>query len=129
MFQALQNFQKAHRSRIQPSEGTWEQATDKRRAVISGLQRWAKALLDTNLTSTETENDPSIDAEAQREFRRSMLSSLQMSVNVAIGRIKVCLASTAVFCFLRRRDSTNLFSNNFSHTLTVVNLYVDDDVR
>ncbi|VDQ10262.1 unnamed protein product [Trichobilharzia regenti] len=88
---AVQCLQTAHRCRIQPSEGPWEQSTDKRSAVVDGLKALADLLDDP--PKFENNKDNGLEEKQLASFIQSSLASLRMSVKLVIAKLKVSLFS------------------------------------
>ncbi|CAH8452160.1 unnamed protein product [Schistosoma turkestanicum] len=83
---AVQCLQTAHRCRIQPSEGPWEQSKEKREAVIEGL----KALADLLTNPPKLKNNNQSDEEDQlNAFIQSALVTLRISLKSVISKMKI----------------------------------------
>ncbi|VDO73969.1 unnamed protein product [Schistosoma curassoni] len=83
---AVHCLQAAHRCRIQPSEGPWEQSTKKCEAIIDGL----KALLDLLNNPPKSKNDNESNEEDQlNTFIQSTLATLRISLKSVISKLKI----------------------------------------
>ncbi|KAK4472515.1 hypothetical protein MN116_003760 [Schistosoma mekongi] len=84
---AVKCLQTAHRCRIQPSEGLWEQSTEKCEAIVNGF----KALVDllNHPPKLESHNNQSDEEEQLNTFIQSSLATLRISLKSVIAKMKI----------------------------------------
>ncbi|KAF7261152.1 hypothetical protein EG68_01897 [Paragonimus skrjabini miyazakii] len=94
---AVQYLQTAHRCRVQPGEGNWEQSVEKRKIVVDGLHTWANIVLDAHKlipSNPESTSGSDIHTVGQQTFINSNLASLRLSIISVKGRFKLAEEST-----------------------------------
>ncbi|KAG5449915.1 Tetratricopeptide repeat domain 27 [Clonorchis sinensis] len=95
---AVKNLQTAHRCRVQPKEGSWQQSPDKRREVVQGLQLWAKTLFEADSITANgdgpSDSSADLDHIGQSTFIKSSFASLRLSLISVKGALKIIEDST-----------------------------------
>ncbi|KER29522.1 hypothetical protein T265_03894 [Opisthorchis viverrini] len=95
---AVKNLQTAHRCRVQPKEGSWQQSPDKRLEVVQGLQLWAKTLFEADSITPNgdgpSDSSADLDHVGQSTFIKSSFASLRLSLISVKGALKITEDST-----------------------------------